>query len=247
METKISINELSKHFKIPEETLKQKTYLDLEKLQYQMETEKKEIEKPEITASFRHIVKTYLTCYNELNQYFSEEEIIQAAFRNANERSITEETLINPGCTCYKTPNEYLRTGIESVRAFDKNGRAYLECDRKRMDVYRTASQYQGLIHGPIILDLLYHRFPELIEFQYEAYEWNTYRNFEYEIYPKNNIYTPFKALMEKNIDAIKERNLSYAKAYHNGIYTPELTEKRLQSPEALHYFKVIQNLKAKD
>lgn len=62
-------------------------------------------------------------------------------------------------------------------------------------------------------------------------------------IYPANKIYTPFAALMDGDIEAIKERNHSYAKSYNHGEYTILATEERLGSEEAKHYFDVIAGL----
>ena len=48
---------------------------------------------------------------------------------------------------------------------------------------------------------------------------------------------------MDGDIEAIKERNHSYAKSYNHGEYTILATEERLGSEEAKHYFDVIAGL----
>lgn len=120
-----------------------------------------------------------------------------------------------------------------------------MESERVRCRVYRVKNQYQCTRHGAVILDLLYEMYPELKQFEFSAYEFNEYKgSLPYEIYPKNHIYTPLRALMSGDVEAIKKRNLDYAKSYNFGFYTPENVKKVMESEEGQHFFEVVKNLK---
>lgn len=60
---------------------------------------------------------------------------------------------------------------------------------------------------------------------------------------PENGIYTPFKALMDNDIEAIKKRNIEYARFYNHGDFSPQKVEERLESDEVKYYFNVIKNM----
>lgn len=98
------------------------------------------------------------------------------------------------------------------------------------------------MCHDKIILSLLYDKYPQLREFDFSAYSWDDFGS-EYEIYPVNNVFTPFRALMEKDVEAIKKRNLDYGRSYNCGEYTVQKVTERLKSDEVQHYFDVIRNL----
>lgn len=48
---------------------------------------------------------------------------------------------------------------------------------------------------------------------------------------------------MNKNIDAIIQRNVDYCKSYNHGAYAVEEWEKRLASAEVQEYLDTIKNL----
>lgn len=201
-------------------------------------------------AEFEHIVTTYLEIYPMLTQYWSKEQIIKACAEYANVNDIIDEIAISvekigsqPEGHCPWSPSEYLRTSTEHVNRYTKSGEQLMEGEYKKCHVYRTKNRYQSLVHGDIILKLLYDTYPELEEFQFSAYG-VSYDDKDYEIYPNNNIYTPFHALMKSDIAAIITRNKNYCESYNSGIYTPEDLQKRLESDEVKHYFDVIRSLK---
>lgn len=94
-------------------------------------------------------------------------------------------------------------------------------------DVYRVSSRDQGLIQGNVILDLLYHTYPKLERFQFSAHSYDGEAH-KYEIFPRNNIFTPLEGLLNRDIHAILERNVKYAIAYDAGAYTIKAVRERL-------------------
>ena len=237
----IPFEELSEFYGLPIDQLKTKSYNDLETLTDQMKTQKAHNEalQNKNDKEYIRIVKKYLTPYAFLKQYFSEPDIIAAASKHASVRSLVNELPLPKGTKCSHSNAEYIRTSIETLRQFDSHGHELLYGKPATCDVYRIPAKFQGLIHGNIILELLYNKYPQLKEFNFKAYEYHAC-NAAYEIYPDNHIYTPFEALLKKDIDAIIARNENYAASYNAGIYTKELTQERLKSDEAKHFFDVI-------
>lgn len=238
MVTFIDFDELVKFYGMTVDELKAKSYLELEKMEAEM-SNSKSLEKLS-DHNFQNAARKFLTCFEFLNQWFSEDEIIAATCRNADMDDLTEEYNLPVGMKCPYQKSEFLGTKQVTVREYDKRGREYLFGTKDMRDVYLIPNNAQGsLCHGKIILDLLYGRYPQLREFNFKAFGVDTREEF-YEIYPENNIYTPFRALMEKNIEAIKKRNIEYAQF---DDFTLEKVEERLASKEAEKYFDVIRTM----
>ena len=204
--------------------------------------EQREAETLTDDPDYARIVQKFFTPYEFLAQYWTGGQIISACARHAPVSALTQEYKSETG-RCPYPGAEFLRRSQEYLPQYDRSGREYLERKRAMCDVYRIGNQYQGLTHGKVILDLLYGTWPELMEFQFEAYEIHSQEN--YEIYPKGmHIYVPLKAILEQDTAPITERCLSYAKSYNYGAWTPEETRKRLDGEPAKHLFKTIQSLK---
>ena len=93
----------------------------------------------------------YLTCFEFLNQWFSEDEIIAATCRSADMNDLTEECNISVNMKCPYQKSEFLGTKQVSVRENDRNGREYLYGTKKLRDVYLFPNNAQGnLCHGKI-------------------------------------------------------------------------------------------------
>ena len=241
MVTYIDFEELGKFYVITMDELKAKSYFELEKMEAEMSNSRSL--KKLSDANFSYVARKFLICFEFLNQWFSEDEIIAATCRNADMNDLTEEYNFPVGMKCPYQKSEFLGTKQVTVREYDKNGREYLYGTKAMRDVYLIPNNAQGsLCHGKIILDLLYGRYPKLREFRFKAFGVGSREEF-YEIYPENNIYTPFRALMGKDIEAIKKRNIEYAHFYHYGDFTIEKVEERLASKEAEDYFDVIRTL----
>lgn len=243
--SRIPFDDLSAYFGRTVEDLKTETYLRLEALTEQMKQEKaKESQKRNAKdKEFQRIVKKYFTMWDFLRKWWTKEEIILAVSRHARVADLVSEVEIRQNALCPYPKGEYITTRMGSLPRYTKNGEELVNREHTRCDVYRIPNQYQASVHGRIILDLLYGRYPELKAFDFKAYGWYGYEREDYEIYPANKIYTPFAALMDGDIEAIKERNRSYAKSYNHGEYTILATVERLGSEEAEHYFDVIAGL----
>lgn len=254
--TNQDITDLSEFYGLPEDQLIEKSISEILTMRDSMMKQKAtdaSLQRAQDTEYIR-IVKKYLEIYPLLAKYWSDADIIPACARHMSMSDIVQERYVpienirtNPqDCKIFGPNTEYIRTSIESVPRYARSpkGEELLHRASKQCHVYRTENQYQGIHHGDIALDLLYNTYPELKEFDFGAYEYVSYEK-QYEIYPKSHIYTPFDALMARDINAIIDRNMEYAKSYNAGIYTPDETEKRLTSEEAMHYFHVIENLKS--
>lgn len=247
------LKQLAEFYHMSEDELLQKSLYDILNMNTNMiETNQTDNAlKKANDSEFAHVVENYLMLYPLLIRYWNRDQIIKTCAKYVSIRDLTEELKIpKERITCnpinYKhpcQPCEYLRSGWESVPRYTKQGEELLYGERKQCHVYRIINRYQGCKHGEIILDLLYNTYPELKEFQFAAYGCDHNLN-NYEIYPKFHIYTPFHALMNKDIDAIIERNINYCEAYNHGIYTTDALSERLESKEVNHFFDIIRNLK---
>lgn len=251
----VDTDELKKFHNLTDEQFRNCTINEILKLNDTMLYHKKQQQfaANNTDAEYKRIMKKYLAIFPLLNQYWSEDEIIAACAKHVTLSDIvTEENIPCNRISCspqdyglhYNPPLEYLRTGVATVRRYTKSGEELLYGESKKCFIYRKAYEYQGTKHGKIILELLYQTYPELRQFEFEAYEYREYEN-HYEIYPKHiNCYTPFHALLTRDIDAIINRNEQYCKSYNCGEYTLAKWAERKNSPEIQHYFDVIRSLK---
>lgn len=244
----IPFDDLSEYFGRSIDDLKAETYLCLEELTEQMRREKAEDGRKRNAEDqeFHRIVKKYFTMWDFLRKWWSEEDIIMAVSRQAGVANLVEEKEIRQGTHCPYGKAEYITTRMGFLPQYSRDGEELSEREYTKCDIYRIQNQYQTAVHGKIVLDLLYSMYPELKEFGFEAFGSYSFEQDSYEIYPKNKIYTPFTALMEGDIEAIKERNRSYARSFNHGEYSILAVAERLGSEEAKHYFDVIAGLQRK-
>lgn len=242
---RINFKELSEYFNRTIEDLKQETYASLEKLEEQMIKEKAEdqAKRNAVDTEFIRLTKKYFAMWHLLTSFRTESEVIVAVSKHMCDSDLVSEYPVREGYKCWLEDAEFVRTSWESLPRYTKSGEQLMECERAKCDVYRAANRYQHLRHGKVVLELSANTFPELKEFGYQAYGLQCQPEESYEIYPKNNIYTPFQALLKGDIKAIWKRNLDYAFSYNSGVYTVSKTEERLNSEEAKHYFDVIASL----
>lgn len=241
----INFKALSEYFERTVADLKQETYASLEALEAQMRREKAEDEarRNAVDAEYIRLLKKYFTMWHLLTSYWTEAEVIAAASKHMSVRDLVSEVPVRQGRKYWDSNAEYIRTSWESIPRYTRSGEELMERERVMCDVYRVKNQYQRLRHGKIVLELLYSTFPELMEFGFKAYGLEYGPEEEYEIYPKNHIYTPFQALLTGDIEAIKKRNLDYGRSYNSGEFMFSKVKERLDSKEVEHYFKVIQEL----
>lgn len=245
----LPLDELSNFSGQPVAVLKDYPYSKLEEMTDNMKKKKAEDESVRNAKDqeFARLVRKYFTPYEFLKTWWNDEEIILACSRHLSEGDLVQEKAVLKSdagvIRAYDNPKygaEFLRESVEYVPAYDKFGRQYMDSERAKCRVYRIKNQYQGTRHGSVILDLLYTRFPSLRQFDFSAY---SFSDSQYQIYPKNHIYTPFVALMNGDIETIKKRTMDYAKSFNHGFCTLENMKKILESEEGKHFFKVIQNL----
>lgn len=240
---KNDLEKMGAFYNVSTEALMNKTLRELDSMEKDMEAKKQQdicLRNAE-DLEFARLVKKFFTPYEFLSKWWTEEEIISACARHMTKGALTEE-FATKRKDCFLPDAEFIRRDWAFLPRYAKNGEQLMESERAMCNIFRIKNQYQGLNHGEVIEDLLYTKYPQLKEFGFEAYEYNSYTT--YEIYSKNRIYTPFEALMNGDIETIKERNIKYAEYYNAGDYTYEKVQGRLTSEEAQHYFEVIANLK---
>ena len=211
---------------------------------------------PKFQKQHKEYIQRWYKNFNWLTKFFPEDDVTQAIF-NAhfsvqNGRltdTLTQLISVDETKCLYQDQNsetfEYVGTGWYYIPEYDRNGREYSDRKRAKCRQYRTYARHQGIKDGNIVLQLLYGMRPKLKQFDFAAYAIDDYTTNKdrYEIYPKNQIYTPFIALMNRDIDAICTRNMAYAKSYNFGAFTVEEVKKRLKSDEAQHYFDIIREV----
>lgn len=240
----LNLDELSEYTGKTVDALKGESYQTLEKMIEDMKAAKfiDQNNKNATDDEFERLVLKYFQPLPLLRHWFDDKEIVLAcAMTGVTEGRLCDKINVKPGLTCHHPNAEYIRTSVESVAQYDRYGRELIERKYEKRDVYRIASQYQGLCHGNVILHLLYERYPELEKFKFSAYSMSY--GSEYEIYSGNNIYVPFAALMDGNIDAILFRNREYCKWYNNGRYSPAECEKAFHTDISHELFDIIRQV----
>ena len=226
------------------EDLKKEPYAELERMMDGMRRAKKDGEdaRNAADAGYARIVEKFFGPFGMLSKWFGRDEIVSACARTGiREHDLCSEHMQPPGTQCHYEPCEYLRTSTEYVAERDSIGREYADRVRRLMDVYLIANQYQGCVHGRVVLKLLYGRYPELERFRFGAYGMCCPDS--YELYPDNKVYVPLAALMDGDVDAVIARNRSYCAEYGHGEYSPGPCEERLASGQVQEMFGTIRSI----
>lgn len=238
----IDDNKLKPFYNLSDDDIKNKTIADLQKLTKDMEKLKAfdETKRNAQDNEYIRLLKKYFTPYNFLRKYWTDEEIIRACSAHISDRNLVEEYKTEHN-GCPYPDAEFIKTGTAYMPQYYR-GHELAEKKLTKVNIYRVKNQYQGLRHGAVILDLLYSKYPILRLYDFDAYEYREYETAPpYEIYPNNGIYTPFDALMQKDIDAIIKRNMDWSKSYNTETF--EKMQKRLNSNEIKEFFETIKNL----
>lgn len=230
------------------EELKNLSYTTLEAKIKDMENDKiiKRNNRNANDKEYERLVLKYFRPVPMLRHWFEDREIVLACARTGvTDRDLCGETFVPVNGKCHYKDGEYIRTSVESIIQYDKKGRELAERVREKRDVYRVAARYQGLCHGKAILYALYQRHPDLAKFGFTAYD-ASYET-DYEIYPTNNIYTSFAALLSGDVDWIIHRNREYCHSYNNGRHTTAECEKMFKTDEAQEMFNLIRSIGIKE
>lgn len=244
----LNLDELAEYSGRTVKDLKGESYDSLERMIEEMNKDKflQQNKKNAEDVQYEHLVRKYFEPLGFLSHWFDVKDIVLACAQTGiTVRDLVQEVNVAPGSKCWRSNAEFLRTSVESVRQFDSHGRELMESARMQRDVYRVANEYQSLRHGQVILYLLYGRYPELAQFGFTAYGMSCER--DYEIYPKNNIYTSFTALMSGDVDWIIHRNREYCKWYNNSRFSEAEWEKAIRTKEAQKMFDVIRIIGEKE
>ena len=239
----LELDDLSAYTGMPVDELKKKPYADLEAAIEAMKRDKfiNQNNKNAQDKEYERLVIKYFRPFQFLCRWFDEREIVLAcADSGITLRDLCSETNVEPGTKCHYSEAEYLRTSFESVPQYDKYDRELAERKREKRDVYRVVNQYQHVRHGKVIQKLLYDRYPELEKFEFSFYGMDST---SYEIYPKNDIYVNFAAMMSGNVDAILFRNEEYCKCYNNGRYSLNGHKEAIATDEAKEMFDLIRRI----
>ncbi|WP_370747160.1 hypothetical protein [Faecalibacillus intestinalis] len=249
--TTINFDTLKSFYHITDETLNNSTINEILKMNNDMliAKERERFETTKQDEEFKNAVMKYFTPFQMLSKYWTTDEIVRACAKHTSISSIRQimsisvNSLSNPQKFADNNHYEYIGIDWGNIRQFTKRGEELLYPKRCKCHNFYTPAKYQSTIHGKIILELLYSKYPELEEFQFAAYGFETY-SFPYEIYPHTvDCYTPFEALLTGNIAAIIARNEDYCKSYNCGEYALAKWNERVKSPEMQHYFDVIQSI----
>lgn len=247
----LNLDKLADYIGIPVPELKKNSYEKLETMISKMNREifQDACKKNADDAEYERLVKKFFTPFDFLRHWFDEKEIVYAcADTGVTIGDLCQEAFTEPGMrqSYYTQYGEYLRTSMEYVAQYDRDGHELAERKREKVDVYRIKNQYQGLVHGKVIEYLLYERYPKLKKFHFKFYGYND-SEYDYEIYPDGGIYVPFTALMTGDIDMIIHRNRDYCKWYNNGRYSPEECEKAFQTERTHELFDCIRQVGNKE
>lgn len=160
----------------------------------------------------------YFLCWDKFVKFFGEElsreALSQIDFKDiANEKGYIHENY--PQSCGY----DHIRDGYGYVEIAHKRASSYHKTERKLLHYYYVPSPYQHLKHEQMIKYILNKLYPSLLkDLKVTVYSIDNGNGLE-EMYikmGKKTLYVPLKAFMEKDIEAIKERNISYQNSYYH-------------------------------
>lgn len=246
----IDIEMIKQYVDISEEELMMRLVKDAVGLQEEAEKNKhkKEVKERLADPEYRKYVLMFWKEYDYLKQYFTDDEIIEAAAKFMPKFFLVTELAV-PG---RRPKDEPLGCGPSIFKRYGYT--EFTECKggwerkvRKEATFYTVADNYQ--IHSSdSVKYLLMNRFPYLNEYaKVEVYDIDDRNDWIYIGLPFtwagengvekesiHSLYTPVSALMAKNPDKIVETHLSYWHRY-NKIYDER--EKAFVETEAVQEF----------
>ena len=159
----------------------------------------------------------YFRCWEKFVNLFGEklarEAIAQIDFNNIAK----EEGYVN---TNYpeRCGYEHTRDAYGNVEVAHRRASSFHRTERKLLHYYLTPCVYQHLEHKKMIEYILNEVYPALRNFQVNIYSIDSGNGTD-EIYVHigdKSLYVPLESLMQKDIDAIKKRNITYQNDYYH-------------------------------
>lgn len=247
----ISMDDISEHFHIPIEQLKQKTYAQLETMEATMKQEKSKaaaILRTKDKNMFR-IILEHFKPLSLMLRYWSFEDTTYHILMNTSRSDIVTEIPVPveniESNNYYAKRYRLLDTRGAHIKQYTSKGEELADSKYCRCNIYEVPSQYQHLRHAEPIRELLLETFPQLKQFDISMYGIDCDID-NYQIYIKDGKttwYVPFDALMRHDSNTIYDKTFNYAKSYNCGNIKPEIIENAAQSDEGRKFFEVIDNL----
>ncbi len=234
----IDLDYIRKWVDISEEELMQRLVKDAVGLQKEAkEKEKAEIIKKRKNDSTYNIafVKKFFDMFGYLNQFFTEEEILEACKNHMDKRDLTTEQVIR-GYHVKDTDYYTVLTADENY-SFEEHRGSWKREVRGIGTKVLMRNRYQSVRGAQdVALELLLKKCPFLSEYELKVYDLNEENDWFFVENPDNkngyaeaSLYVPFSAVMSKDAEKILETHRNYWHKYGNGKYD-EAVDKFLAS-----------------
>ena len=234
----IDLDYIRKWVDISEEELMQRLVKDAVGLQKEAkEKEKAEIIKKRKNDSTYNIafVKKFFDMFEYLNQFFTDEEILEACKNHMGKGDLTKEQVIRGYHT--EDTDYYTVLTAGGTYSFEEHRSSWSREVRDIGTKVLMRNQYQG-VRGAhdVALELLLKKCPFLSEYELKVYDLNERNDWFFVENPNNkngyaesSLYVPFSAVMNKDPEKILKTHRNYWHEYGNGKYD-EITDKFLAS-----------------
>ena len=230
----IDLDYIRKWVDISEEELMQRLVKDAVGLQKEAkEKEKAEIIKKRKNDSTYNIafVKKFFDMFGYLNQFFTEEEILEACKNHMDKRDLTTEQVIRGYHA--KDTDYYTVLTAGKHYSFEEHSGSWKREVRDIGTKVLMRNRYQSVRGAQdVALELLLKKCPFLSEYELKVYDLNERNDWFFVENPDNkngyaeaSLYVPFSAVMSKDAEKILETHRNYWHQYNNGIYAEAVDE----------------------
>ena len=154
------------------------------------------------------------------------EKLSREALSLVNFRNIaTEKGYVNENYP-ERCGYDHIRDGYGNVEVAHRGASSFHRTERKMLHYYLTPYDYQNLEHKKMIEFIINKVYPSLLKkFKVDIYSIDNGSMDEIYVHVgEKTLYVPLKALMNKDIEAIKKRNVEYQNDYyHNEKYCDDI------------------------
>lgn len=190
--------------------------------EYQQIAEQKSKQKVASVSTDKKI--KYFRCWDKFVSLFGE-ELSRKAITQIDFNDIAKEEGYVNGNYPEQCGYEHTRDAYGNVEVAHRGASSFHRTERKLLHYYLTPCTYQHLEHKKMIKHIIDEVYPTLTRnFKVDIYSIDSGNAEIYVHIGDKSLYVPLEALMEKDIDAIKKRNIDYQNDFfHDDKYCDDI------------------------
>ena len=224
----IDINFIKENVDITEEELMHRLVKDAVKLMEEAEenARRKEVESRIKDSAYDiDFVKDFFNSYTYFSKWFSDEEILLACKKNMSKTDLTKEECFR-GFLTTPIAGRNMRFVRNTVTTFTEKRGSWTRKVKDDASVFLVPNPYQNISGGKeVTRALLEQKCPWVKEYHVDIYDITTSNDWIFFKNPDGKgaeecLYVPFSALMEHDVEKIKDTHQRYWKQYNNSDTT---------------------------